>query len=59
MVVQRLQAETIASFDEFWHCAGCDRVYWKGSHYDRLQQRVAAALRGVREGAEDPRDRTN
>ena len=59
VVEQRLEAETIASFDEFWHCAGCDRVYWKGSHYERLQQRVAAALRDARERAEDPRDHIN
>lgn len=44
-VEQRLGPETIASFDEFWRCAGCDRVYWKGSHYDRLQKRVAAVIR--------------
>ena len=23
--------------DEFWHCGGCDRVYWHGSHYRQLQ----------------------
>ena len=43
-VVQCLEAQTIASFDEFWRCAGCNRVYWKGSHYDRLQRRVTKAL---------------
>ena len=44
-VEARLEAETSASFDEFWRCANCGRIYWKGSHYERLQQRVAAALR--------------
>lgn len=44
-VEQRLEPETIASFDEFWRCTGCDRVYWKGSHYERLRQRVASAIR--------------
>jgi uncharacterized protein with PIN domain len=23
-------------FDEFRQCAGCGRVYWRGTHYDRL-----------------------
>jgi len=26
-----------AVFETFWRCAGCHRVYWKGSHYDRLR----------------------
>ena len=44
-VIGRLEPETSASFDKFWHCPACGRIYWKGSHYERLQQRVAAALR--------------
>jgi len=31
-------------FDEFRHCPSCRRVYWKGSHVDRLQRRLDAAL---------------
>ena len=53
-VEQRLQPETIASFDEFWQCTGCGRVYWKGSHYERLRQRVAAALRHAARQAQNP-----
>jgi len=26
---------------EFWCCAGCGRVYWKGSHWRAMQQRIA------------------
>jgi hypothetical protein len=48
-VKQRLEPETIASFDEFWRCTGCGRVYWKGSHYERLRQRVASAIRRATE----------
>jgi uncharacterized protein with PIN domain len=43
-VAAQLEPETLASFDQFWRCPGCGRVYWKGSHYQRLQRRVAAAL---------------
>jgi hypothetical protein len=28
----------------FWQCVHCDKVYWRGSHWRRLQARVAAAL---------------
>jgi uncharacterized protein with PIN domain len=26
-----------AAFKTFWRCEGCDRIYWQGSHYDRLR----------------------
>jgi uncharacterized protein with PIN domain len=29
-------------YDEFLRCAQCGRVYWKGSHYDRMRQWVEA-----------------
>ena len=28
----------------FVHCAGCDRVYWPGSHYDRMRAALGRAL---------------
>ena len=33
--------EILGQFDEFWRCNGCGRVYWKGSHYDRMLERIA------------------
>lgn len=27
-------------FSEFWQCASCERLYWKGSHYDRMVKLV-------------------
>jgi uncharacterized protein with PIN domain len=29
--------------DEFRHCPGCDRLYWRGSHHSRLEQIVLLA----------------
>ncbi len=40
----RLQALTRMRFDEFWLCPGCDRIYWKGSHY----QKMSAFIEGLR-----------
>ena len=31
-------------FDHFFQCTGCEQVYWKGSHYERMQQFVADLL---------------
>ena len=31
-----LQPETFKNYDEFLQCQQCGKVYWKGSHYDRI-----------------------
>lgn len=36
-VLGRLKPQTRAHYDEFSQCPGCGKVYWKGSHYRRLQ----------------------
>lgn len=38
-----------AAFDTFWRCDGCARVYWQGSHYERLK-----VLVGQLSPADDP-----
>jgi hypothetical protein len=35
-VDHRLEPLTRLYFDEFHLCPGCDRIYWKGSHYIKL-----------------------
>ena len=40
-----LKPQTRAYYDEFWRCRGCGRIYWRGSHYRRLQQLLASTLR--------------
>jgi uncharacterized protein with PIN domain len=41
-VRDRLLSDTARIFDEFYECPGCLRVYWKGSHYDRMRRMVEA-----------------
>lgn len=31
-----LHSDTFEMYDEFWQCTGCKKVYWEGSHYDRI-----------------------
>jgi uncharacterized protein with PIN domain len=31
-------------YDTFRHCSACDRVYWQGSHYDRMRAMLDQAL---------------
>jgi uncharacterized protein with PIN domain len=43
-ILERLEPKTRLYYDEFAACRACGRVYWKGSHYDRLQGVVARLL---------------
>jgi uncharacterized protein with PIN domain len=57
-VAARLLPRTRAAFWQFHRCAECDRIYWQGSHYDRLcqlleraRERVVARTNDVRGNA--------
>ena len=36
-ISDRLLPETKQHYEEFFICPDCDRIYWKGSHYRRMQ----------------------
>lgn len=36
----RLLADTCRVFDEFRQCGDCGQIYWKGSHYQKMQRLV-------------------
>lgn len=40
LVRSRVLDDTFRVFDEFFECPDCGRVYWKGSHYDRMREKV-------------------
>ena len=44
-ILSRLQQNTAKYFDEFWQCDNCGRIYWKGSHYERMQRLVNAIMK--------------
>lgn len=43
-ILHRLQPKTMKYFHDFHFCPQCERVYWKGSHYDRMVDSVANIL---------------
>ncbi|MDP8922449.1 MAG: Mut7-C ubiquitin/RNAse domain-containing protein [Chloroflexota bacterium] len=43
-VLDRLQPKTRRYYDEFARCPACDRIFWKGSHYERMQDFVDRLL---------------
>jgi uncharacterized protein with PIN domain len=46
-ILHRLQPLTKRYFDEFQFCPGCDRIYWKGSHYERMLKLVSRVTSGA------------
>ena len=41
-IASRLMPKTRTHYHEFWRCKDCQKVYWKGSHYRRMQQLIAS-----------------
>ena len=39
-VIDCLEPLTRKYYEEFRRCQGCDRIYWRGSHFDKLLRRV-------------------
>jgi uncharacterized protein with PIN domain len=46
-VIDRLPTETRRYYDEYYLCQDCGRIYWRGSHYQRMQQFIAQVLEEV------------
>lgn len=43
-VVDRLPGSVLLQHDEFYLCTRCERVFWKGSHFDKMQEWVEKLL---------------
>jgi len=43
-IQERLPETTRAYYDDFRRCPGCDRLYWAGSHYQRMRRLVDELL---------------
>jgi uncharacterized protein with PIN domain len=37
-----------ASHDEFLVCRGCGKIYWKGTHYERMKKSIGELLDGIK-----------
>ncbi|MCG8335161.1 MAG: Mut7-C ubiquitin/RNAse domain-containing protein [Proteobacteria bacterium] len=44
-VLDRLEPKTKQYFNEFFICLGCDKIYWKGSHFERMEAKIAKLLK--------------
>ncbi len=39
-IVDQLEPLTAEHYDEFYRCQRCGRVYWRGSHFDKMQASI-------------------
>ena len=39
-IESRLLPKTKKYFDEFYQCKSCDKIYWQGSHYLKMQEMI-------------------
>ena len=39
-IIERLESLTKKYYDEFRVCPACDQIYWKGSHFEHMQQMI-------------------
>jgi hypothetical protein len=44
-IIDRLEPLTKLYFDEFQICPACEQIYWKGSHFERMQRLVEQAIK--------------
>ena len=42
-VQSRIPPRTARWKDEYFVCAGCDRLFWQGTHWERIEKRLQAA----------------
>jgi uncharacterized protein with PIN domain len=51
-VIERLPPKVRGFYERFKRCPGCDRVYWEGTHFSRMQG-ILGRLRAQTPGVED------
>lgn len=43
-IIGRLQPKTCQHYNEFRLCPACNRIYWAGSHHERMQRFIQHVL---------------
>lgn len=43
-ILDRLEPKTRLYYDEFFICADCGKIYWKGSHYDHMKEKLDSII---------------
>jgi uncharacterized protein with PIN domain len=43
-IKDKIDSDTARIFNEFFHCPACDKVFWKGSHFERMEKLILSLL---------------
>jgi uncharacterized protein with PIN domain len=44
----KVSAKTFNSYRRFWICSGCGKIYWRGSHWKKIEEMLRAARERIR-----------
>lgn len=47
-VAERIPESTYKIYNEFWECQNCGKIYWRGSHWKRINETLSQAKEIVR-----------
>ena len=42
-VTDRIPKATASYYNEFWKCLGCEQIYWRGAHWERINRTLKEA----------------
>jgi len=41
MVKEKVPERVFNNNDKFWHCKKCNKIYWKGTHYENMIKKIS------------------
>ena len=48
-VLNKVPSGTLKRYEMFWVCTGCEKVYWRGSHWKNINTTLAKAKKIMNE----------
>jgi len=48
-VIDKIPKATALYYNEFWMCPSCEQIYWRGSHWKRIEETLREATEALSE----------
>lgn len=42
-ILHKVPRGTLNNYDEYWSCSGCEKIFWHGSHWKRINETLRMA----------------
>jgi len=46
-ITDKIPPTTFSNYDEFWQCQKCGQVYWRGAHWNRIEETLDEARKAL------------